>query len=152
MNPPATPSNLSSVSISSANLSSLAIISASKSFSIPYTLGFRFRYKFSKKIFCRQRKTPRPCAAAGGIFLLVVVFLIVLADDEFKRRALETETFAQSVFDKAQIRKVQQFRLVDEDDKARRVNVGLRHEENFNSLALFRRRRIDGNGIANQFV
>ena len=83
---------------------------------------------------------------------MLVVFLIVFADDEFQRRALEAETVAQSVFDKAQVRKMQQFRLVDEDDKFRRVNVGLRREENFCGLALFRRRRIDGNRVANQFV
>ena len=76
----------------------------------------------------------------------------MFSDGELERRALESETFSQPIFNEPQVGEMQQLRLVCEENKFRRADVGLRGEENFRGLALFRRRRIDGNGIANQFI
>ena len=63
--------------------------------------------------------------------LLFVVLLIVFTNDKLKRRALKAKTFAQTIFDKPQIGKMQKFRLVNKNYKTRRANVSLRNKQNF---------------------
>ena len=62
------------------------------------------------------------------------------------------KVFAQSVFQEAQIRKMHELGLIDEENKRRRLDRSLGHVVDFQQPSAFGRRRIGELGIFDEFV
>ena len=71
--------------------------------------------------------------------VLLRVFSL-LANDQFDGGALKSKRFAQAVFNKPLIGKMEQLRVVAKDDKGGRRNRSLRHVIDLQASALIRRR------------